>query len=108
MQAVESCETVDEHTQLSILTIENGKNRGRVYVYDLPSSEGQIWVERLRAVEECSLVPQGRVENKGEKRLEGGRGWGMQNTFGSLSELESFSGQLRGMKMRGSKMESYL
>ena len=48
LQAVESCETVDEQTtQLSILTIENGKNRGRVYVYDLPSTEGQIWLEQL-------------------------------------------------------------
>jgi hypothetical protein len=53
LDEVESIES-DEHSreneeevQLRILTKQEGKNRGRTYIYNLPHDEGMVWVRKL-------------------------------------------------------------
>ena len=50
VQAVESQELENGNLEVRILTTDEGRNRGRVYVFDLPWQEGQERVERARTV----------------------------------------------------------
>jgi hypothetical protein len=44
----------DNEAQVRILTKEDGKNRGRAYVYNMPSQDSAIWVASLKlAVKEA-------------------------------------------------------
>ena len=55
VHAIESQELESGQMQLSILTDEGGRNRGRVYVYNLSYEEGKKWVSLLSsAVAEVS------------------------------------------------------
>ena len=53
LEEVEAVEA-DEHSheneaevQLRILTKQDGKNRGRTYIYNLPHDEGMVWISKL-------------------------------------------------------------
>ena len=48
VQAVESQELENGNLEVRVLTTDEGRNRGRVYVYDLPWQEGQEWVSKIR------------------------------------------------------------
>jgi len=57
VEAVESDEVSaenDKEAQVRILTKEDGKNRGRAYVYNMPLQDSAIWVASLKlAVKEA-------------------------------------------------------
>ena len=47
----------DDDSQVRILTASGGKNRGRAYVYNMPSSESAVFVDKLKqAVKEVIAV----------------------------------------------------
>ena len=60
VEEVESDETSAENdgeAQMRILTIPGGKNRGRAYVYNMPSAESAVMVDKLKqAVKEVMAV----------------------------------------------------
>ena len=43
-----SAESGEDEAQVRILTKEDGKNRGRAYIYNMPSSEGAVWIDKLK------------------------------------------------------------
>ena len=43
-----SAESGEDEAQVHILTKEDGKNRGRAYIYNMPSSEGAVWMDKLK------------------------------------------------------------
>ena len=43
-----SAESGEDEAQVQILTKEDGKNRGRAYIYNMPSSEGVVWIDKLK------------------------------------------------------------
>ena len=46
VQAVE-LEELEENLELRILTTEDGRNRGRAYVFEVPPRQGREWVDRI-------------------------------------------------------------
>jgi hypothetical protein len=50
VEAVEADEHSDENeteVQLRILTKQDGKNRGRTYIYNMPHDIGMVWISKL-------------------------------------------------------------